>query len=79
MTSPSGTTNSNSNTSQIIIKSFKANGKIDDLLSKALTSLKSKEFEQCEQYINLISLYSPLAINQKIKLLSYKFMLFYIS
>ena len=68
MTSPTGTANSNSNTSQLIIKNFKSSGKIDDLLLKALTNLKNKDYDKCEQFLNLISLYSPLAINQKIKL-----------
>ena len=79
MTSPTGTANSNSNTSQLIIKNFKSSGKIDDLLLKALTKLKNKDYDKCEQFLNLISLYSPLAINQKIKLLSYKFYIFYLT
>lgn len=79
MSSPTDTTNSNSNTSQLILKNFKSSSKIDDLLLKALLNLKNKDYEKCEQFLNLISLYSSLAINQKIKLLSIKFYIFYLT
>ena len=46
---------------------------IDDLLKKCINKILSKEYSKCEEYLNLISLYNGISVQQKAIFYSYKF------